>query len=127
MALMMSALCRMNGASAPELDRSEKPCGLLQAAACIQQNLFAGKFNVHAKISRGFHGIDHHVSIVMDIDNYVLNAKFTQAGKRDFQHGASGNLYQRLGAIVGERAQARAQSGGQDHGFHLGAFSSCVF
>ncbi len=32
---------------------------------------------------------------------------------------AAGDGDQRLGAVVGERAQARAQPGGKDHGFHL--------
>src|SRR5438270_14037925 len=34
---------------------AKKPCGLFQAAAGIQQNVFAGKFNVHAEIAGGFY------------------------------------------------------------------------
>ena len=45
--------------------------------------------------------------------------KRAQAREGDFKKRAAGDGDQRLGAVVGERTQARAQAGGEDHGFHL--------
>ena len=45
------------------------------------------------------------------------------AGKRDLQQRAAGDLHQRLGAVIGKRAQSRAEAGRQNHRFHLPCFS----
>src|SRR6266436_6250561 len=50
------------------------------------------------------------------------DAEGAQAREGDLEQRAAGDFHERLGAIVGERAQARAEAGGEDHGFHTGAF-----
>jgi len=58
----------------------------------------------------------------MDVDDHFADAEGTQAGERDFEERAPTDFDQSLGAIVGERAKPRAEAGGEDHGFHAGAF-----
>ena len=77
--------CACAGMTAEIADFAKKPCGFFQAAAGIEQNIFAGKFNVHAEIAGGFYMVHHHVSIVMDVDDDVVNTEVAQARERDFQ------------------------------------------
>src|SRR5436190_19757837 len=58
----------------------------------------------------------------MDVDDYFADAEGTQAGEGDFEERAPTDFDQSLGAIIGERAKPRAEAGGEDHGFHAGAF-----
>jgi hypothetical protein len=55
---------------------------------------------------------------MMGIDDDLADAKLPQAGNGNLQQRAPGHLHQRLGPVIGERAQARAQARGQDHRLH---------
>ena len=96
----------------------EERCSPLEAAAGVEQDLFAGDFDVHAEVLVGAEIFDDHVGEVMGIDDDFVNAEGAQAGERDLEQCAAGDLNQRLGTIVGERAQTRAQAGGQNHRLH---------
>ena len=96
----------------------EKPGGLFQAAAGVQQNIFAGNFNAHAGVVVGFEIVDDPIGEVMDVDDHFGDGEGAQAGKGDFEEGAAGEFDKGFGAIIGKRAKARAQAGGEDHGFH---------
>ena len=96
----------------------KKASGFLQAAAGVQQDLLARNFNAHAEVIVAPQIGDDHIGKVMHVDNHFANPKGVQTRERDLQHGAAGDFYQRLGAIVGEGPQSRAEAGGQDHRFH---------
>ena len=101
----------------------EKPGGFFQAATGVQQEIvFAGDFDAHAEIVVGFQVVDNHVGEVMDVDDDFGDAEGAQAGESDFEQRAAIDFDERLGASVGEGAEARAEAGGEDHGFHEGAF-----
>ena len=96
----------------------EKPGGFFQAAAGVQQNVFAGNFYAHAEVFFGFQIVDDLIGEVMDVDDDFGYAEGAQAGESDFEKCAAGEFDEGLGAIVGERTEARAEAGGEDHGFH---------
>ena len=96
----------------------EKPGGFFQAAAGVQQNVFAGDFDAHVEVFVGFQIVDDLVGEVVDVDDGFGDAEGAQAGESDFEKGVAGEFDERFGAIVGERAEARAEAGGEDHGFH---------
>ncbi len=75
---------------------AQKPRGFFQAAAGVEQNIFARKLNVHAKIAGGFYMVDDHVCVVMDVDDDIMNAKIAQARERDFQQRSSVRLQPEL-------------------------------
>ena len=58
----------------------------------------------------------------MDVDDDFGDAEGAQAGESDFEESAAGEFDEGLGAIVGERTEARAEAGGKDHGFHWSDF-----
>src|SRR5215467_9064666 len=60
----------------------------------------------------------------MHINNHFADSEAAQASKGDFDKRAVRNFHQRLGAIIGERLESRAQSRGQDHRLHWPIFSS---
>jgi hypothetical protein len=101
----------------------EKPGGIFQASAGIEQNVFARNFDAHAKVIVGFQIVDDHVGEMMDIDDDFGNAGGAEAKEGDFEKSAAGEFDEGFGACVGERAEACAKAGGQDHGFHWGRFS----
>ncbi len=96
----------------------EEPGGFFQAAAGVQQNIFAGDFDAHAEVFIGFQIVDDQVGEVMDVDDHFVDAEGAQAGEGDFEQRAAGEFDEGLGAMVGERAEAGAEAGGEDHGFH---------
>ncbi len=100
----------------------EKPGGFFQAAAGVQQNVFAGDFDTHAEVVVGFQIVDDQIGEVMDVDDDFGDAERAQARESDFEQSAAGELNEGFGAIVGERTETRAEAGGEDHGFHTGAF-----
>jgi len=55
---------------------------------------------------------------MMDVDDDFANAEGLQARERDFQERAAINFDQRFGKIVCKWPQARAEAGGENHGFH---------
>src|SRR5882724_686372 len=71
--------------------------------------------------------VDDHVSIVMNIDDDVVNAELAQASESDFQQRSSADFNQRFGAVIGQRTQTRTQACSQHHGFHRPRFSSSIF
>ena len=105
----------------------EKPCSLLQPAACVQQFVFARNFNAHVDRSVRAQPIFDAFRVVMSVDDDFADADVAQAGQRDFQHGAPAHFHQRFGTVIGSRAQARAQSGGQHHRLHRPIFSSSMW
>jgi len=96
----------------------EEPGGFSEAAAGVEQDVFARDFDAHAEIVFGFQVAGNHVGEVMDVDDDFANAEGAQAGEGDFEQRAAGDFDEGLGAIVGERPEARAEAGGEDHGFH---------
>ena len=109
----------MNGSS----DRArrileEEIGGLFQPAAGVEQHLFARDLDAHAEVVVRLQIFDDHVGKVMHIDDHFANSKGAQAREGDLQQRAPGDFHQRFGTIVGERTQARAQAGGQNHRFH---------
>src|SRR5207245_9898641 len=101
----------------------KKVGSLFQPAASIQQRLLARDRNPHAEVVVGFQVFHNHVGEVMHVDDHLANSKVIQTRERDLQQGAAADFHQRLGTTVGKRPQARAQTGGQNHGFHLPRFS----
>ena len=55
-----------------------------------------------------------------------LTPKARRRREGDLKQRAAGNGDQRLGAVVGERAQARAEARGENHRLHLATFSSSI-
>ena len=96
----------------------KKPGGFFQAAARVQQNVFAGNFDAHAEVFVGFQIVDDHVGEMVDVDDDFGYAEGAQAREGDFEKRAAGEFDEGFGAIVGERAEAGAKAGGEDHGFH---------
>src|SRR6266581_5513326 len=86
----------------------EKPGGLLQAPARVQQDLLARDFNAHAEVIVGFQISENQIGKVMDVDDHLADPKGAQAAERDLEQRAAGDFHQRLRAMVGERAEARA-------------------
>ena len=101
--------------------------GVLQATAGVQQLLFARDFDVHAEVAVGFEVLDDHNRVVMDVDDDIAHAESAQAEEGDLQQGAAGDGDQRLGAVIGEGPQARAQAGGKNHRLHWPSFSVTAF
>src|SRR5271157_4056944 len=101
----------------------KKPRSLLQAAARVEQDLLARDLYAHAEVIVSFQIIDDHVGEVMHVDDHLADPAGAQAGECDLQQGAAGDFHERLGAIVGEGPQARTEAGGQDHRFHIMAFT----
>ena len=102
---------------------AKEMCGLFEAAAGIEEDLFPGDLDVHAEVVVGFKIVGNHVGEVMGVDDDVDNAAGFEAGEREFKKRASGDFNQRLGAVVGERLQARAKTRREDHCLHDATFS----
>ena len=100
----------------------EKPSGLLEAAAGVEQDLLAGDFNAHAEVAVGLEVIDDFVGEVMDIENDFTDAEGAQAAQSELKESTTGDSDQRFGAVIGERSQTRAQASGENHGLHLLCF-----
>lgn len=97
----------------------EEPGGFFQAAAGVQQEIvFARNFDAQAEIVVRLQVGDDHVRKVMDIDDNFVHAETVKTREGDFKKRAAGDFDQRLGARVGKRTEARAEAGGEDHGFH---------
>ena len=104
----------------------KEPCGMFQAATGVKQNFLARQFNPHAEVVVGPQVLDDHVGVVMGVDNDLAHAESSQAAESDFQKRAAGNRDERLGAIVGERPQTRAEAGGKNHRLHRPIFSNSI-
>ena len=125
MVLSTSTLCSTKGSRSSVF--GEKPAGLFQPAAGIEQHVLARNFNAHPEIAMLFQILDNHlVGKVMHVDNHFANAEAAQPSQRNLQQRASTDFHQRLGAVIGQRPQPRPQSGGQHHRFHRDAFIATV-
>src|ERR1035441_2765869 len=69
--------------------------GLLQAAAGVEQRLFARDFNAHAEVAVRFQVFHNQVGEVMNVDYYLANSEAAQAGERDLQQRAAVDFDQR--------------------------------
>ena len=58
----------------------KEPGGFFQAAAGVEQDIFAGDFDAHAEIVVGFQIGDDHVGEVVDVDDDFGDAEGSQAG-----------------------------------------------
>ena len=58
----------------------EEPSGFFEAAAGVQQNVFAGDFDAHAKVLVGFQVVDDQISKVVNVDDDFGNAEGPEAG-----------------------------------------------
>ncbi len=67
-----------------------------------------------------FQVVDDLVGEVVDVDDDFSDAESAEAREGDFEKGAAGEFDESLGASAGERAEASAEAGGEDHGFHRG-------
>src|SRR5260370_5145689 len=85
----------------------EKPGGFFQAAASVQQNVFAGNLDAHAEAFMGLQVVDDHVSEMMDVDNDFVDAEGAQAGNGNFGKGVAGEVKKSFWASVSELAEAR--------------------
>jgi len=47
----------------------EEPSGFFEAAAGVQQNVFSGDFDAHAKVFVGFQVVDDQISKVVNVDD----------------------------------------------------------
>ena len=97
----------------------EEPGGFFEAASGVEQEIvFAGNFNAHAEIVVSIEIVDNHVREMVHVDDDFVDAKGAKASERDFEECAARDFDEGFGARVGERAQARAEASGEDHGFH---------
>ena len=97
----------------------EKPRGFFQAPSGVEQEMvFAGDFEAHAEIVVRLEVIDHPIGKMMDVNDDLVDAKSAKPRESDFEERAAVDFDKGFGARIGERAQARAEAGGEDHGFH---------
>ena len=68
-----------------------------------------------------------HVRKVMRIDDYFVNAEGAESRQCKFQERAASDFNECLGAIIGQRAQTRAQAGSENHRLHSAALSGKFF
>ena len=93
-------------------------CGFFQAAAGIEQHILARDFNAHPEIMVCFQVVENHVGEVMHVDDHFADSEFAQTRERNFEQRAAVDFDQRFGTIVGERTQARAEAGRENHRLH---------
>ena len=121
MVLRTSTLCRRKGSSACS-DRRERNGAAFFSPPPVSSRTSSREISIcMPKLSWALQIVDNHVGEVMDVDDDIVDAEGAQAGQRDFEQGAAGDFDQRFGAIVGERTQARAEAGGQNHRLHSGS------
>jgi len=102
----------------------EEVSGVLEASAGVEQIFLVRDVDLHAEVVAGGEVSGELVCEVMGVDDDVVNAEFAEASESDFEQGAAVEFDEGLGAVVGERTEAGAKSGGKDHGFHEVGFSS---
>ena len=100
----------------------EKPGGFFEAAAGVEQDFLAGDFEAHAEVFVGHQVVEDLVGKMVDVDDDFGDAKGAQADEGNFEQSATGDFDEGFRARVGKGAEAGAEAGGEDHGFHSGAF-----
>ena len=98
---------------------AEKPAGLLQSSAGIEQRIFAGNLNVHPKVFLCFQVLNNHVREVMYIDDHSIDTGCAQTLERDLQQRAARDFHQCLRTAVGERPESRSKTCSQHHRLHF--------
>jgi len=79
----------------------EEPGGFFKAAAGVEENVFAGDFEAHAKVFVRFQVVDDLVGEVVDVDDDFSDAESAEAGEGDFEKRAAGKFDESLRASVG--------------------------
>lgn len=98
----------------------QQGAGLQDASARVEQFApFVADTDPHTEIIVRLQEVEYLFSEVMDIDDDVVESGLLQPQYHALQHGNTGYGDQGLGHVVGEWAQAGAQSGGKYHGFHV--------
>src|SRR5262249_15134752 len=106
---------RKRGANAFE----EKPGGYFQAATRVEQKMvFARDLDTHAEVLRGCEVVDDERREIVGGKDEFSDAEGQKARARDFDHDACGDVDEGFRADVGQGTQARAETRGEDHGFH---------
>src|SRR6266852_1391879 len=102
----------------------EEPGRLFEAATGVEQKLLAGNFHSESEIVVGFQVLNHQIGKVVHVYDDVAHAEGSKTGKRQFQQRSAADFHQRFGAVIRQRAQARAEAGRQNHGPHRPIFSN---
>ncbi len=63
----------------------KEPACLFQAAAGVEQELFARNFHLEAEIVVGFQILNHQVGEVVHVDDDFAHAECSKAGERQLQ------------------------------------------
>ena len=88
------------------------------ATGVEQQAALVADVDIHAKAVVFSHIINDFLTKVMHIDYYIIKTMLHQILNHAPEHRLPGNFHKSLGAVVGERSEARAESGGKNHCFH---------
>src|SRR5450631_738306 len=91
---------------------------LLEPTSGIKEHLLMRNLDPHSKVRVDAKAIDNHLRSIVGIDDDFTDTKGTQSRKRNLQEGTTRDGNKRLGAIVGEWPQSRAQACRQNHRFH---------
>ena len=101
----------------------EKRLRLFESAASVKQLLtFVADGDVYAEVAVCLKIIDYLTSEMMHIDDDSPSTGTFDSFDRSLQQRLSTHLDQSLGSCVGERFEARAQSGCKNHGLHHCSF-----
>ena len=88
------------------------------ATGVEQQAALVADVDIHAKAVVFSHIINDFLTEVMHIDYYIIKTMLHQILNHAPEHRLPRNLHKSLGSVVGERAEARAESGSKYHCFH---------
>ncbi len=92
--------------------------GVFKAAASIEEDGLGRESDGHAEVAVGAQVVGDHFGVVVRVDHDLKNVEGAKAGEGEVEEGAAGDLDEGFGAVVGEGAQAGAETRGEDHGFH---------
>ena len=98
---------------------AEKPCRVFQAAAGIQQQAaLVGNLRGHAVMRMRCDKFVNRVGKRMGVDDDMFHARRLHPAQDQFEHRRAVNFDKGFGAGIRERAQARSQACGENHGVH---------
>ncbi len=127
MLLRTSTLWTRKGSST-SLPASRKKCAACFKPPPVSRRIFfARNFDVHAEVAVSAKVVGDHVGEVVGVDDDVVDSGGTEAMKRDFEEGLTGNFDKGLGTVAGERLQPGAEAGGKNHRLHEATFSGKFF
>ena len=94
--------------------------GFSDAASGVEQHVpFVTEVDGDAEVVAGTQEVDNLFSEVVDVDGDVVESRLFQAQYDPLQHRFSGYGDKRFGRMVCQRTQPGAQTGCENHGFHL--------